>query len=37
MITDDIKETFKKLAQQQIHKIDLCKKDLQDILRRKGK
>ena len=35
--TEDIKETFKKLTQQQNHEIDLCKKDLQNTLRRKGK
>ena len=37
MPTEDIKETFKILTQQQNHEIDLCKKDLQNTLRRKGK
>ena len=37
MPTEDIKETFKKLTQQQNHEIDLCKKDLQNTSRRKGK
>ena len=29
MPTEDIKETFKKPAQQKNHEIDLCKKDLE--------
>ena len=33
MPTEDIKETFKILTQQQNHEIDLCKKDLQNTLR----
>ena len=37
MPTEGIKETFKKLTQQQNHEIDFCKKDLQNTLRRKGK
>ena len=37
MPTEDIKETFKKSAQQKNHEIDLCKKDLQNTLRRKSK
>ena len=37
MPTEDIKETFKKLTQQQNHKIDLCKKELQNTSRRKAK
>ena len=37
MPTEDIKETFKILTQQQNHEIQLCKKDLQNTLRRKGK
>ena len=37
MPTESIKETFKKLTQQQNHEIDFCKKDLQNTLRRKGK
>ena len=37
MPTEDIKETFKILTLQQNHEIDLCKKDLQNTLRRKGK
>ena len=36
MPTEDIKEIFKKLKQQN-HEIDLCKKDLQNTLRRNGK
>ena len=32
-----IKETFKKLTQQQNHEIDLSKKDLQNTLRGEGK
>ena len=35
--TEDIKETFKKLTQQLNHEIDLCKKDLQQHLEKKGK
>ena len=35
--TEDIKETFKKLTQQLNHKIDLCKKDLQQHFEKKGK
>ena len=35
--TEDIKETFKILTKQQNHEIDLCKKYLQNTLRRKGK
>ena len=34
---EDIKETFKKLTQQLNHEIDLCKKDLQQHLEKKGK
>ena len=34
---EDIKETFKILTKQQNHEIDLCKKYLQNTLRRKGK
>ena len=37
MPTDDIKEAFKIVTQQQNHEIDLCKKDRQNTLRRKGK
>ena len=37
MPTEDIKETFKILTQQENHEIDLCKKDLQNTLRRKEK
>ena len=37
MPTEDIKETFKKLTQQQNHEIDLCKKELQNTLGRKEK
>ena len=37
MPTEDIKETFMILTQQQNHEIDLCKKDLQNTLRKKGK
>ena len=37
MPTEDIKETFKILTLQQNHEIDLCKKYLQNTLRRKGK
>ena len=37
MPTEDIKETFKILTQQQNHEIDLCKKYLQNTLRKKGK
>ena len=35
--TEDIKETFEKLTQQLYHEIDLCKKDLQKHLEKKGK
>ena len=35
MPTEDIKETLKILTQQQNHETDLCKKDLQNTLRRK--
>ena len=35
MLTEDIKETLKILTQQQNHETDLCKKDLQNTLRRK--
>ena len=35
--TEDIKETFKKLTQQLNNEIDLCKKDLQQHLEKKGK
>ena len=35
MPTEDIKETFKILTQQQNREIDLCKKYLQNTLRRK--
>ena len=37
MPTEDIKETFKKLTQQLNNEIDLCKKDLQQHLEKKGK
>ena len=36
MPTEDIKETFKILTQQQNHEIDLWKKYLQNTLRRKA-
>ena len=35
LLTENIKETFKKLTQQQNHETDLCKKDFQNTLRRK--
>ena len=35
--TEDIKKTLKKLTQQLNHEIDLCKKDLQQHLEKKGK
>ena len=37
MPTEDIEETFKILTQQQNQEIDLCKKELQNTLRRKRK
>ena len=36
MPSGNIKETFKKLTQQENHEIDLCKRNLQNTLRRKG-